>query len=339
MTLMKFDNTIKNISGKFGGTVFQSDSSGQHMTAHARTVKKQSTPDQKKQRSWYAGRKLEEHAGDESGPDTPDPDNPGTYMLYQMNEIKFTRVRSILEPARINVPQIYNPASPEYIALMASYSQWSKLDGYTIDRVMAYFFKTYYRNMYTWGQIGREAFADAVMETEAWLARSVAREEFIWGNWKIWGVTGMFIAIAIEVYFSKQIVYHTFTPGQSGVILDGSLIWAQLERRASREMYDFRIQANFPYPPISMSYSPQRDDGWTYRLNWNNLLDSVFWSAGTWKTYNWQYLEIEGRCEGFPIGDNCIRCKLEEQAQDYYNVPIGYYNSDKSFNWTQDIYP
>lgn len=326
-------------SGKCGGDVFHRDKSGLHIASYARTLSKQSTPAQKKQRSWYAGVKLEEHAGDESGPDTPDPDNPGTYMLYQMNELKFTRVRSILEPTRIDVPTIYDPSSPEYIAFMASYSQWSKLDGMTINRVMAYFFKTYYRNMYTWGQIEREAFADAVTETEAWLARSIAFDEFVWGNWEIWGYSGLFLAVVIAIYFSKQTVYHSFARGQSGVILDGTLMWAQLEQRASKAMYDFRIQADFPYPPISMSYAPQREGGWTYRLNWNNLLDSVFWSAGTWKTYNWQYLEIEGRCEGFPIGDNCIRCELEEQARDYYAVPIGYYNPDQSFAWTAEIYP
>lgn len=327
MALVKPDEGIESIKGKFGGQYFSRDSSGLHLSAMPRTVKYARSDAQIDQNWWYSSKKYAEKF---PYPDFPAPDDeipPGTHVVYSLETIFAHRQPSLFEPTKTECDYtgfwmdeirtwIFNNWSPAWAA-------W----GLTKDLMFVMMAKWFYVARGTWGFGSAVALASAKANMTAWISASAAAVAVpLLGLWL--GLVGMQFYYAFTSWLEPQGGSIRFTTGRVIIRKDSTVWWGGLVGRPSKKFYDFAICGLSPYEGNTRSVTPA---GHPYKLNW--FYSSELWQTAShhlvfWYVYTWKTIRSRLRGKGYKIRNNRIRMEVNPSQHDYWQKPIGWSQSN-----------
>jgi len=326
MTLIKPAPGIESLKGKFGGQVFTSDASGQHIVARPVPTKKAATPKQRDQRNWYASKKHAEKYPFEN-PEFPDDKiPPGTHVVYSLETIWAHRQPSLTAPTLTECSTFgFWPDEIQKWVNIFWNPQWAEW-GLTKQLMFWMTIKWFYVYKATWGFGSAGAFAAAKANMLNWISVSAGAVAVpllsLWG-----GLIGLKFYYAFTEWLEGQSGHVNFTRGRIIIRKDTTLWWGGLSCRPSKKMYDFTICGLAPFDGTVHKVTPAP---YPYKINWF-FLDEL-WQTWTSKllwyyVYTWRTVRCRFRGVGYLIGGNRLRMEVSESQHDFWQKPVGWYQS------------
>lgn len=326
MSLIKLAPGIESIKGKFAGQVFTSDSSGQHLNVLPRNIKKTATSKQRDQRNWYASKKHAEKYPFENPEFPNDEIPPGTHVVYSLETLWAHRQPSLTAPKLTKVWNeglIYEEIIHWInIVWRPDWFAW----GLTKDLMFFMTLKWYFINKYTWGFDAIGSFRLAKLAMLDWIKMSAAAVAVpaltLWG-----GIIALGFFFAFLEWLEGVGGSVSFTTGRVVIRKGTTLWWGGLICRPSKKFYDFTICGLTPFDGTIHKVTPAP---YPYKINWffMNELWQTWSSRLLWYyVYTWRTCRCRFRGVGYLIGGNRLRMQVSESQHDYWQKPVGWYQS------------
>lgn len=325
MALVKSDFEA---SGKLGGVYFKKDKSGQHIQAMPRKVQLQQHGNQRDSKSWYAGKKREEHAG---GPPIEQYELPKTKtaaIIYSIEEIWAFRQPSFTSPLQLSILTWFG-GSDDQLILDWINNNWLPIYeqiGFTKDIAHKLLWKWFATYKYTYG------FNGDVALTMAKARMSLFFEEILssvcvpllslWG-----GLVAMQFYYAYESWLEGKSGFVSFNKGRVLIRTKDTLYWGGLLSRDTREMYKFMMC----YPVDFQSYVWDIvADTVTHQLHFLNI--NELWQTDVWRliynyVYTWKTVRCRYRGTAYLVGAGIWQLQCDPAQREYWEKPIGYFAS------------
>lgn len=323
MALSKLAPGIISITGKMAGNVFKRDASGQHTVSYPRVLHKPSTPKQKNQRAWYAGKKREERHGGPPPPGTDPPKTPGTVGVYAITEIVSKRVTSIGCPIPITLGVMSQFPEPlENWILLNKGWIWVKyqLNENAVRCAASWYMKI--REL-SWGQVEYEAALDTIGDLTYFFGTALTKTLS----------NTISVLNTYLVLFTIFQLYDWLWPGMGAnyppagaVILRHAnrLDWGGLLARPSDDFFDFVAGPTTAFQFFSLGmYGPwpqYRDGGIELLSLWQTTEPhTIYHYTYTWKLLNFWFLGY-----AYIIDPSLYRLETDDYIIPIINKPVGW---------------
>lgn len=326
MALAKLGPNITSITGKMAGNTFKRDASGQHVIATCRFLHKPSTPEQKKQRFWYAGHKRHERL--DPPPTIPDnpPKDPYTARAYSIHDITTFRDPSVFNPGGEPPPD--NEEEKAYAAsIMSQYwfenKQALEAMGLTLYEISMICYRYFYIAKWTWGVIPAECWVTAIEATITFCERAILIGRII--PW--FSVIGLYLtAVIFEIgeFFAGHWGSLSFDHWDMILRTSSKIYWAGLQARPSEDMYDVYRGPEIVLPFYQSWYEPSRDYNRAVFFEPGSLLQFVTHTIFLYYTWTFKDMHMIIIEDAHPIGSNLYRFKAAEFSKWYLNMDIGF---------------
>lgn len=338
MALIKTNSMITDIRGRLAGNVFKRDSSGLHITAKNRYIRKEKTPYQIAQNDWYCALKREEYSKGPPAPEEPEPHSPSTGLLYQADYITFIRKRTLLQPDVQNVPDYWDGKSEAGMFILDNWNMISKVPHITQLFASELLYHYWYRNFYTYKMTYQAAKLAAQEQLMDWVGNRLLYADIAIEIPRWTTATGFLIVAVIHDFFSPHTIVHRFSAGESVIRLGDDFYWARLIARPSKKMYDFLLGPVHSIPPLTTTYYPEREDGHSYILGYGQAYQTNIIMPLHWNVFVWHQLEITSRVEVYMTSLGFLRCCMRPGDIHYYNVPVGWTFAGNPFAFVDTIF-
>jgi hypothetical protein len=332
MALSKLAPGITSITGKMGGVVFKSDASGQHVVSMARTVSKPSTPDQKHQRSWYAGIKLEEHAGGPPVEGYELPKGKNTAIIYSLETLYAFRKPSLLMPQEHTIDH----NDPELAWIMdwihLIWQPWCDDKGLSQDIMNMVLAFWYMKAKWEYGMAGSAAMTYA--KEHLIVVLDIAFVSPVGLILTMW-LGGIALQLYIELLDWLEGVngHIDFTVGRVLIRKENALYYGNLIAHPSRKMYDFHACRMIESAGFTWDIEPDTATHQLHHLSMNELGQTVWPAYFTWYIYNWGDCNCRYRGLAYVVDTDLYRLECDEGQQEYWARQIGWSICDLPEPW------
>ena len=316
-----------DISGKSGGDVYKKDKSGLHDTALARHIQKEPTAFQKKLRSWYAGKKKEEH---EKGPppeEYPEPKHETTAIIYSLEEIWGYKKPTLLPPETKtwDTAGFYPDQIRDWIQMnwKPMYEMW----GLSKDLMFLMMLKWWYVYKYIKGFSSDLALTAAKALMNNFIAEGAAEVAVpILSTWVFCICYGVYVDFMDYWEGVEGLV--SFTRGRVLIRTKQGLFWGSIMSRESKKLYSFKIAKDTGWGSYRWQFEP---DTPAYIANWlylNQFWTTILQGIVFWNVYSWDTIRCRHRGAAYMVDQNTYWMECPPSQVDYWGHDIGWQNPD-----------